>query len=225
MEIQARTLFTHDENGRLRYVNEPRGASAPRFFLGRTKAGNIWRFRHDLPEHVIRRLDALCATESIFTDLREAPANLASFESILQSHRKVQRQWMGPAYCFPDEIDDPTDIVRITRRNAAVLRPGFTDMVPRLESSQPCVAVVKSGRVVSLCCSARMSSRAHEAGVETLRGYRGRGFAANAVAGWAMAVRELGRRPLYSTSWENISSQRVAAKLGLILYGVDLHFT
>jgi len=132
---------------------------------------------------------------------------------------------MGPAYCFPEDIDRPTDIVRITEGNAVLLRPGFTDMIPRLGLSQPCVAVAESGRAVSLCCSVRICSRAHEAGVETLSDYRGRGFAANVVAGWAMAVRELGRTPLYSTSWDNVASQRVAAKLGLILYGVDLHFT
>jgi RimJ/RimL family protein N-acetyltransferase len=225
IEIQVETLFGHDENGRLRYVNEPAGASAPRFFLGRTEAGNIWRFRHDLPEDVVRRLDALCASEPVPTDLREAPINLKSFESTLQRHRAIQQQWVGPAYRFPDDIHIPTNIVRITQENAALLRPGFTDMIPRLGFSQPCVAAVESGRAVSLCCSVRISSRADEAGVETLRDYRGRGYATNVVAGWAMAVRELGRIPLYSTSWDNIASQRVASKLGLVLYGVDLHFT
>ncbi|MGH2617528.1 MAG: GNAT family N-acetyltransferase, partial [Thermomicrobiales bacterium] len=39
---------------------------------------------------------------------------------------------------------------------------------------------------------------------------------------WAQAVRQEGRIPLYSTSWENLASQAVARKLGLVLYGVDL---
>ena len=78
---------------------------------------------------------------------------------------------------------------------------------------------------MSFCCSVRISPQADEAGVETLEDYRGRGYATNVVAGWAIAVRELGRIPLYSTSWDNVVSQSVAKKLGLILYGVDLHFT
>ena len=56
----------------------------------------------------------------------------------------------------------------------------------------------------------------------TLEGYRGRGDAAAVVSGWAAAVREGGKTPLYSTSWDNEASKGVARKLGLVLYGTDL---
>ena len=49
----------------------------------------------------------------------------------------------------------------------------------------------------------------------------GRGFASAAVAAWAAALRERGRLPLYSTSWENLASQGVARKLGMVAYGED----
>jgi predicted GNAT family acetyltransferase len=58
--------------------------------------------------------------------------------------------------------------------------------------------------------------------VETLEGYRGRGYAPMVVAAWARAVRETGRIPLYSTSRNNRASEAVARKLGLVQYGSDL---
>jgi predicted GNAT family acetyltransferase len=61
--------------------------------------------------------------------------------------------------------------------------------------------------------------------VETLPRSRGRGHAANAVAAWANAVRKTGAVPLYSTSWDNVASQSVAAKLGLSPFGADFHVT
>ena len=225
MEIHVETLFTRDVEGRLRYVNEPGDTPAPRFFLGRTKEGNVWRFRYDLSEEEVEKLDGLASSEPIPTDLQENPINLADLENVLGTHSKVGKVWMGPAYRFPDDIVHPTNVVEITNKNRELLSFGFKDMVPNLELNGPCMAVVEDRKAVSLCCSARVSSQADEAGVETLEGYRGRGYAANVVAGWGMAVRDLDRIPLYSTSWDNLGSQRVTRKLGLILYGVDLHFT
>ena len=137
----------------------------------------------------------------------------------------IAQTYAGPAYWFPDDIERPTNIVSITEQNANLLRDFPADWLPEIDSSRPYLAVVEDGRVVSLCCSARMSAQAHEAGVKTVAGYRGRGYAPAVVAGWAIAVRELGCIPLYSTSWENVASQRVASKLGSILYGSDLHYT
>ena len=71
----------------------------------------------------------------------------------------------------------------------------------------------------------RITAAAHEAGVETLPALRRRGHAVNEVAAWADAVRRTGAAPLYSTSWDNVASQNVAAKLGLSLFGVDFHVT
>jgi predicted GNAT family acetyltransferase len=71
----------------------------------------------------------------------------------------------------------------------------------------------------------RITHEAHEAGVETLPDFRGRGYATDVVAGWARLVRSLGAVPLYSTSWENAASQAVARKLRLVQYGADFHIT
>jgi predicted GNAT family acetyltransferase len=71
----------------------------------------------------------------------------------------------------------------------------------------------------------RKTAIAHEAGVETAKEFRGRGCAVEAVAAWARIVRDAGRIPLYSTSWQNYASQALAAKLRLVRFGSDLHIT
>jgi predicted GNAT family acetyltransferase len=98
-------------------------------------------------------------------------------------------------------------------------------MVPELNSWQPYLAIIEDSQAVAICRSVRVSSRAHEAGVNTLIGYRRRGYATAVVAAWALAVRALNRIPLYSTSWNNVASQGVARRLGLVQYGVDYHVT
>jgi predicted GNAT family acetyltransferase len=86
----------------------------------------------------------------------------------------------------------------------------------------PCFAVVRGGAAVSVCFSSRIGAAAAESGVETLPHFRGRGYASAATAGWATAVQAAGLIPLYSTSWENLASQGVARRLGLVLFGSDM---
>jgi len=83
------------------------------------------------------------------------------------------------------------------------------------------MAIVENGYPVSVCFSARGSSIAAEAGVETAVGFRGRGFGPRVTAAWASAVRAAGRVPLYSTDWSNESSLVLARKLGLEAYAAD----
>jgi RimJ/RimL family protein N-acetyltransferase len=224
IETQARTLFTHDPNGRIVTINEPDGDSAPRFFLGRTTTGNLCRFRHDVPDDIVAELTALFNREPIPPDLRTPPVYLAAYQKILASHAPTRVAEHGPAYYFPAVISPPADIetTRMTRENAPMLQANFGWMIPALHLMPPVYAVVQAGAAVAVCFSSRIPSVADEAGVNTLEAYRGRGYAAAVVASWANAIRGLGRIPLYSTSWGNTASQSVARKLGLIMYGDDL---
>ena len=224
MKRHVHALFTHDEHGRLRLVNEPDGAESPRFFLGRTAAGNIWRFRFNLPEVLSVRLEALCREEPVEGDLRQGPAHFGEYLMLLETHSPVQKYWMGPAYLFPDRVARPTtEAVAVTDENLDVLSGGFEEWIPDVPCRRPFLAILHEGRAVSICCSVRITSESHEAGVETLNAYRGRGYASDVVAQWANEVRRLGCMPLYSTSWENVPSQGVAKRLGLLQYGTDFH--
>lgn len=72
MKIHVEVLFTQDENGGLRGINEPDGDAmlAPRFFLGHTDEGSICRFRYDLPEYVVMQLKEAVAMEPMVMDTR-----------------------------------------------------------------------------------------------------------------------------------------------------------
>jgi len=85
LELQVDALFTHDPAGRIVAINEPDGDLAPRFFLGRTRIGNLWRVRHDLHEATARRLDALAASEPVDDDLHEEPRNMAAYQQALRA--------------------------------------------------------------------------------------------------------------------------------------------
>jgi GNAT superfamily N-acetyltransferase len=225
LEIQVEALFTHDAEGRIFVDNEPDGDPAPRFFFGRTREGNRWRVRHDVPEETARRLEELAETEPVRDDLEALPVHLdAMLEALRQDHDPVIGHH-GPAYRFPEALPDLASVTRITLPNLALLRR----MIPNLDGLardfawvEPWMAMVVDGVAVSTCFSSRLTDRAAEAGLDTLEGYRGRGYAPAVVAAWARAVRETGRIPLYSTSWGNLASQAVARKLGLIVYGSDL---
>jgi predicted GNAT family acetyltransferase len=89
------------------------------------------------------------------------------------------------------------------------------------EELGPTAVIVEDGVVVSFCFCARLTDEVAEAGVETVEAYRRRGYALEVVQLWARAVWETGRRPLYSTAWENAASQAVASRLGLQMYAED----
>jgi hypothetical protein len=234
LELQVAALFTHDPAGRIVAINEPDGGPAPCFFLGRTRVGNLWRVRHDLPTAAARQLDALAAAEPVRDDLHAEPANMAAFLEALRADGESCSIQSGPAYRFPDMLPAPAGLMPsagvtwITRANLHLLHPleqmGWDReaLAAQFEGWEPIVALVEDGAAVSLGFSSRLTERAAEAGVNTLEGYRGRGYAPVVVAAWAHAIRASGRMPLYSTSWDNHASQAVARKLGLIQYGADL---
>jgi len=226
LEMQIEALFTHDDHGRVVTVNEPDGGPAPRFFFGRTREGKLWRVRHDLPGDMAQRLESLATRDRVHGDLEAPPRNLDAMLAVLAKDGEARVGHAGPAYRFPDHLPAPTGVTRITVANAHLLRrmPAYLDDVKRgLDAYEPRLAVIEDGVAVAICNSARLTNRVAEAGVETLEGYRGRGYATAVVATWALAVRETGRIPLYSTSWDNLASRAVARKLGLVQYGTDLN--
>ncbi len=228
MAIQVRALFTSDAESRLLLVNEPGNlvTPAPRFFLGRTPAGNVMRFRADLPEELVQELKALCTDEPpLQTEFDAPPRHVERYVQLLEAYTPVESVSAGPAYYFSENTLPSRQPVVITESNREVLEGGFENLVAELSLWQPFVALLEGGRAVSVCRSVRITAEAHEAGVETLPHSRGKSYAKDVVAEWARRVRAIGALALYSTSWDNKASQAVARGLRLRFYGANFHMS
>jgi hypothetical protein len=223
MDIHVKALFSLDPSGRMVQVNEPFFNTAPRFFLGRTAKGCIWKFRFDVDDQLAKDLESECRNEH-GNELR-LPSGSQRYEDLLARSVPVQKRWGGPAYHFPNELPMSSGLVPITAENIDLLRPYLVDWLGDILLRPCAIAFVTEGCAVSVCCSVRTTETADEAGVETAKEFRGRGYAAQVVAAWANLVRCSGRIPLYSTSWHNTASQAVARKLKLQQYGTDYQLT
>ena len=226
MRTHIATLFRCDADGRILSLQRPwsRSGGPPRFFLGRTRDGYAWRFRHDVSEWLVHRLEKLCLSVPLADDLTVPPRIAAAIRAELQADGGIAREYRGPAYVIPQATRASADGVLITHENCGVLHVDFPWMLQPIRAGGdigPVTAAVADGRAVSICYCARLSREAMEAGVETQEAMRGKGYATAAVATWAAAVRGRGLLPLYSTSWDNAASRRIADKLGAVCYGED----
>jgi len=227
MQEHLDALYLRDADGRLVAVNQWDGGIPPRFYLGRTAEGHVWAARHDLPAATVETLKALVLDEPVLPTPSPVPLGTHEFRAALDQTEPVRQQWAGPAYWLADS-PPPTagGTVEITADNAHVLAPLLPDWLPDAGNRHPFVASLDDqGHAVAVCASARQTPRACEAGVETHPAFRRRGYAARAVRHWARLVIESGATPLYSTSWNNRASSRLAITLGFADYGVDFHLT
>jgi len=225
LQLQAEALFTHDGRKRILRVNEPEGDRAPRFFFARSREGNLWRRRDDVPEKTVRALDALAAAEPVGDDVRAEPRKLGAFLTALGGDREGASVECGPAYRFPDDLPTAAGVTRLTHDDLHLLQAMVRDLdytARYVEEREPRMVAIEDDHVVSLCCSVLLTDRVAKAGVETLEAYRGRGYASAVVTAWARAIRATGRIPLYSTSWDTRASQAVARRLRLVQYGTDV---
>jgi hypothetical protein len=219
------TLHRHDSRGRMVEVNQWNGGAPARFTVMRTVDDIICRFRADVPDNLAHTLQELCSQEPRGQELGRLPVNRHRYRTLLASQAPVESVRAGPAYIFTQDLAGNAAPIAIGEHNAYLLRGGLEDWIPDVPHRRPFMAMVEDGHAVAVCASVRISAGVHCAGVETRPEYRQRGHAVNAAAGWGRAVRALGATPFYSTSWDNIASQRVAERLGLTMVAVDCSIT
>jgi RimJ/RimL family protein N-acetyltransferase len=145
---------------------------------------------------------------------------------VLELLAPVTLEYRGPCFVLPDGL--PRD------ERAREIGPGerfdwpdaFPWLAAEFEAVAPVAIAFDGGHPAAICHSPRgRTDRACEAGVEALAPFRGRGLATAAVACWADAVQRSGRLALYSTSWENRASRRIASRLSARVCGENWHVT
>src|SRR5690349_20358689 len=89
-QMQLNALFVHDARGKLLRINEPEPVHpAPRFYLVRTRSGQRWRTRYDLPPDLAAELDHLAAQEPVRDELAEVPHYAADYALLLNEHDPI----------------------------------------------------------------------------------------------------------------------------------------
>lgn len=234
MRLQLAVLYRFDDAGRIAARRAPQAGPPPRFHLGRTPLGAVWCFGAGEPDAVVSELARLAAREAPLPAVpaRGEPPEPERAEPMRRALGRDARAlscWRGPAFCFPERLEVPAcpaELVELRPGEGRGLAPAFGDAPDERERCGPCVVAVWEGAIVARCQVAAGDARiAAEASLDTLPGHRRRGLGRAVTAAWARCVRERGGVPLYSTSWANRASRAVAASLGLVGYGEDLHWT
>lgn len=128
---------------------------------------------------------------------------------------------LGVAYSTAQAVRTTGEAVEITQANASLLAAGFLEE-GEIDFIAPSFALVQDAQAVSTAITVRRTPRSIEVGVDTLEAYRGRGYAVATTSTWVNAALIEGLVPFYSTSLDNTASQRVAEKVGLDLFAMDL---
>lgn len=239
LAIQVATLFVLTESGRIQRENDPDRSAGPRLYLAGCESGNIVRIRQDVGEETARAINALVADEPPLRDPRNAPLRVDDYVELLSRQAPIEQRSAGPIYSFPDHLEYEHDVTLVGSNTAEGDR-----LVAGLEADQgmpqslvdlgfvsvtdiwaPWCIALHQGEIASIGMTARIGPTGGEVGVTTSTAFRGRGFAAAVVAGWASHPSLRSRALFYSADWTNVSSQRVAERLGLRLIGGSLRLT
>jgi hypothetical protein len=215
-QLQLETLFILDRCGRIVATREPRPSPGPVFMLTRGATDLACAVRADVAQDTADELINLARQEPVGNDWERMPEHARRYQAMLRGSVR----W-GPALEFPESIEMPDGVVTV--HDKVQLQRHFSGWVAgEIEGgAAPVMAVIMDGHPVSVCCSARRSGVAAEAGLETAAAFRGRGYAPLVASAWALATRAAGRTPLYSTGWDNASSLAVARKLRLKIYATN----
>lgn len=232
LALQYRTTFVIDSANRIVCNNAPDRSAGPALWMAGSMEGNVFGLRADVDGGIAAEIARLAAEEPPFVLPGEAPRHLDRYLALLTRSRTVLRYTPGMVYALPNSLPATPGVTAVDSETAqgnalqatlaancmpdGLREMGFHDTS---EFWPPWCVALFFGQPVAVCFAARISEAAAEVGVATVRNFRGRGFAAAATAGWSRMKALQSRALFYSTDGTNVSSQRVAARLGLRLIG------
>ena len=234
LALQAATQFKLSPDRRIEHANDPDRSPAPRLYMAGCAEGWVAYLREDVDDAAVRAIEELVLREPPLKGPGGGPRFAEDYREILGLPGGLTARNFGPVHRLPRGIrwsSDATIVCHGTARGDALraklardgmpenlVEAGFTDLSHFWE---PWCAALVDGEIAAVAFAARKGLLAADVGVYTLNDFRGRGYAAAVTVGWSTL---LPRLPVlfYSTHRDNLSSQRVIARLGLPFLGESL---
>ncbi len=226
LQIEIETLWVTDTRSRLVQERRSNGPAAPYLVIACSHDGRTVAIGSDVPDALAAELEAAVAAAPPSPDPATPAAPLARCALLLEDAFGAVDLSSGPSYLIEGAIafESAAEVTRSDDANVEALRrqnPDRGGWSPEewrllLDGTLGSWALATTGgQVISICHTARLAGRGAEAGVWTDPDFRSQGHAAAVTAAWASLLAPSGRYLFYSTSANNSSSQRVAARLNL----------
>ena len=226
LNLHLNALYLHNKTGDILSINQWDGGAVPLFHYAWCKSGYAYRYRHDLPSSLRQALREKFQEQDLGRDCFSGPLHATEYQTLVSQQFTIKNIWHGLAYWRKTPVSLSGQRTRLIEPgDEHLLREDLEPWQPDLEHREPFVIAHNTDQAISVCASVRITTEAHEAGVETMHAYRRGGYGDAAVRRWTNEVLERGAIPIYSTSRDNVASQRLANRVGYESIGYDFFIT
>jgi hypothetical protein len=238
LALEGETVFDLTADGRLLRWSTPGHRPPPRFGIAGCPSGTVFGIGHSVGAETARELARLAEREPPFPEPWTRPVYFDEYRRLLAVEAPITQIGEGIFWVFPERLafEHPASLVASgtpsgDRLVAHLAEQGMTPLLVEAgfktieELWAPWCLALEGEEIAGLAYTVGLRAASAEVGVYTLKSYRGRGLAAAATAGWARHPALRGNTLFYATDRQNISSQRVAERLGLRLLGTSVAMT
>jgi hypothetical protein len=236
--IDAASLFVLSGSMRILRENDPDRSAGPRLFVAGCSTGNLAFVRHDVSDQVALQILHLLTAAPPWLDPGARPVGFPEVLDLLAREMPITSVGASLIYALPrlefvqggarlicSDSDEAASLLDTFRRKGLprhLVEAGFVSVG---DLWAPWCAALDGDVIVAIAFAARLGEQGAEVGVYTFPGWRSRGLAAVVTAKWSTLPELVGRELFYSTAVTNVSSRRVAARLGLRQPAVGLRVT